>query len=219
MNTKKTILNEEWTNNGSTLNITIQKDVKWDEFKSKIYEYDDKELEIIRKSFNYSVSFHIGQKRKFSYEPYIIHPIRVAINLYGEKYQLIAAALLHDIVEDTEVELSDLEVEFGHDIMMFVKGMTKTKRITIFDALNSVMDEYPDVILLKLSDRFDNMVDKFQNLPRTTRIRYFNENEWILKIAKKLIDENKIKDINKLYDKLELLHQFNLNYESLSNLK
>lgn len=217
MNTKKTILNEEWTNNGSTLNITIQKDVKWDEFKSKIYQYDDKELEIIRKSFNYSVSLHKGQKRKFSHDPYIIHPIRVAINLYGEKYQLIAAALLHDIVEDTEVELSDLEVEFGHDIMMFVKGMTKTKKNTIFDALNSVLDKFPEVILLKLSDRIDNMEDKFNYLPETTRRRYYKENKLILKIAKNLIDEKKIEDINKLYDKLELLHHFNLDYESLSN--
>ena len=219
MNTKKTILNEEWTNNGSTLNITIQKDVKWDEFKSKIYEYDDKELEIIRKSFNYSVSLHKGQKRKFSHDPYIIHPIRVAINLYGEKYELIAAALLHDIVEDTEIKLSEINDEFGYKIMMFVKGMTKSNKISICDALNSVLDKFPEVILLKLSDRIDNMEDKFNYLPETSRRRYYNENKLILKIAKKLIDGNKIKDTNKLYDKLRLLHHFNLNYESLSNKK
>ena len=213
----KNVVDEKWSQNGDKLSITIDHSINWEEFKFKFQGYEIKDLEIIRKSFNYSVNFHKGQKRKFSYEPYIIHPIRVAINLYGEKYQLIAAALLHDIVEDTEVELSELEVEFGHDIMMFVKGMTKTKTNTIFDALNSVMYEYPEVILLKLSDRLDNMLDKFQNLPKTTRRRYFNENESILKIAKNLIDEDKIKDINKLYDKLKLLHHFNLNYESLAN--
>jgi len=217
MNTKNTILNEKWTNSGSTLNISIQKDVKWDEFKSKIFEYNDKELEIIRKSFYYSVSLHKGQKRKFSYEPYIIHPIRVAINLYGEKYELIAAALLHDIVEDTEIKLSEIDDEFDYDIMMFVKGMTKTNKISIVDALNSVLSNFPEVILLKLSDRIDNMEDKFNYLPKTSRRRYYNENKLILKIAKQLIEENKIKDVNKLYDKLELLHDFHLNYENLSN--
>ncbi len=217
MNTKNTILNEKWTNSGSTLNISIQKDVKWDEFKSKIFEYNDKELEIIRKSFYYSVSLHKGQKRKFSYEPYIIHPIRVAINLYGEKYELIAAALLHDIVEDTEIKLSEIDDEFGYDIMMFVKGMTKTNKISIVDALNSVLSNFPEVILLKLSDRIDNMEDKFNYLPKTSRRRYYNENKLILKIAKQLIEENKIKDVNKLYNKLELLHDFHLNYENLSN--
>ena len=217
MNTKNTILNEKWTNSGSTLNISIQKDVKWDEFKSKIFEYNDKELEIIRKSFYYSVSLHKGQKRKFSYEPYIIHPIRVAINLYGEKYELIAAALLHDIVEDTEIKLSEIDDEFGYDIMMFVKGMTKTNKISIVDALNSVLSNFPEVILLKLSDRIDNMEDKFNYLPKTSRRRYYNENKLILKIAKQLIEENKIKDVNKLYNKLELLHYFHLNYENLSN--
>ena len=53
--------------------------------------------------------------------------------------------------------------------MMFVKGMTKSNKISIFDALNSVLDKFPEVILLKLSDRIDNMEDKFNYLPETSK--------------------------------------------------
>ena len=73
------------------------------------------------------------------------------------------------IVEDTEIKLSEINDEFGYKIMMFVKGMTKSNKISIFDALNSVLDKFPEVILLKLSDRIDNMEDKFNYLPETSK--------------------------------------------------
>lgn len=87
-------------------------------------------LELIEKAYSLAAAAHGEQKRR-SGEPYIIHPLAVAKILVelGMDNESIAAALLHDVVEDTGVPLSDIEKQFGHEIALLVNGVTKLGRI------------------------------------------------------------------------------------------
>ena len=80
----------------------------------------------IMKAYNYAVQHHGDQKRR-SGEPYIIHPINVAYILAGVGLDeaTICAALLHDVVEDTDVTDADLRRDFGEEVADMVAGVTK----------------------------------------------------------------------------------------------
>ena len=88
------------------------------------------DTKIIQKAYNYALLKHGNQLRK-SGEPYIIHPTNVAYTIaeLGLDEQTICAALLHDVVEDTEVTYEDIEKEFGLSIAEMVDGVTKLKQI------------------------------------------------------------------------------------------
>ena len=118
---------------------------------------------------------HKGQIRKGSGLPYIIHPMRVVnevllrisqFNLsLDEKDILISAAILHDVVEDTSVTLSQIETEFGSRVKDLVHQLTsdekqikeKGKTAYLSNKMAFVMDE--DALLIKLCDRLDNVRD------------------------------------------------------------
>jgi GTP diphosphokinase / guanosine-3',5'-bis(diphosphate) 3'-diphosphatase len=90
---------------------------------------EDKAL--VRKAFDYSVDAHKNQRRNTG-EPYIHHPIAVAkivANEIGLGANAIAAALLHDVVEDTGVTLKDIKTNFGDKIAVIVDGLTKISRL------------------------------------------------------------------------------------------
>ena len=84
----------------------------------------------IMKAYNYAVAHHGDQKRR-SGEPYIIHPINVAYILAGVGLDeaTICAALLHDVVEDTEATDADLRRDFGEEIADMVAGVTTSRRL------------------------------------------------------------------------------------------
>ena len=84
----------------------------------------------IEKAYIYAEKMHKGQLRK-SGEPYIIHPLNVAYTLahLGLDTQTICAALLHDVVEDTEAKYEDIEKMFGKDIAEIVEGVTKLTQL------------------------------------------------------------------------------------------
>jgi len=87
---------------------------------------------LIRKAFDLAVEAHSGQRRKTG-EPYIYHPIAVAsivANEIGLGANSIAAALLHDVVEDTPYTFADLEEIFGETITKIVNGLTKISRLS-----------------------------------------------------------------------------------------
>ena len=88
------------------------------------------DTKIIQKAYNYAVEHHGDQKRK-SGEPYIVHPVNVAYTIadLGLDEKTICAALLHDVVEDTDATLEDIENEFGKEIAEMVDGVTKLKQI------------------------------------------------------------------------------------------
>jgi GTP pyrophosphokinase len=126
----------------------------------------DKEL--IRRAFDYAEREHRGQVRR-SGEDFINHPLGVA-QVCAELHldaQTIAAALLHDVVEDTGAEIEELRSEFGADIAQLVEGVTKLTRITFSSREQAEAENYRKmivamahdvrVILIKLADRLHNM--------------------------------------------------------------
>ena len=94
---------------------------------SKVEKYlSSEDLEKIRQSLEFAIESHKDQKRKTG-EPYIIHPINTAIYLAEMKmdWPTISAALLHDVIEDCQVEYEELEDKFGKEVADLVDGVTK----------------------------------------------------------------------------------------------
>ncbi len=126
--------------------------------------------ELIISAFELANNSHLGAKRK-SGEPYIIHPISVALIVVDEVglgVKSVCAALLHDVVEDTDTSLEYIEEVFGAKIAMMVDGLTKIKRAGDIAAVNSEQAENfkkilftlssdVRVMIIKLADRLHNM--------------------------------------------------------------
>lgn len=124
---------------------------------------------LVREAFHFSNQAHMGMRRK-SGEPYIFHPIAVAMIIakeIGLGATSIACAFLHDVVEDTEYTVDDIEGLFGAKIAGIVDGLTKLKGATnvnteslqaeYFKKLLLTMSEDIRVILIKIADRLHNM--------------------------------------------------------------
>ena len=128
-----------------------------------------KRVEIITKAFNFANQAHKGVKRR-SGEPYIMHPIAVAkivCNEIGLGSTSICCALLHDVVEDTDYTVEDIENIFGPKIAQIVDGLTKisggifgdraSAQAENFKKLLLTMSDDIRVILIKIADRLHNM--------------------------------------------------------------
>ena len=122
---------------------------------------------LVQEAYRYALSKHVGQKRA-SGEPYIVHPLGVAEILAELKMDshTIAAALLHDTVEDTEAELREIEERFGPDIAFLVNGVTKIKeygastersKAENFRKLLLAVSRDLRVLIIKLADRLHNL--------------------------------------------------------------
>ncbi len=128
-----------------------------------------KKVEIIERAFKFANEAHRGIRRR-SGEPYILHPIAVA-RIVSQEIGLgstsICAALLHDVVEDTEYTVEDIENHFGKKIALIVDGLTKisggifgdkaSAQTENFRKLLLTMSEDIRVILIKMADRLHNM--------------------------------------------------------------
>ena len=128
-----------------------------------------KKVEIITKAFNFAKQAHKGVRRR-SGEPYILHPIavaRIACCEIGLGSTSICSALLHDVVEDTDYTVEDIENLFGHKIAQIVDGLTKisggifgdraSAQAENFKKLLLTMNDDIRVILIKIADRLHNM--------------------------------------------------------------
>ncbi len=126
------------------------------------------DLDLIRSAFELCVKCHKGQFRK-SKEEFYIHPLSVAkiIVQLGMDSESIAAALLHDVVEDTEIKTEEIKSLFGDDVALIVDGVTKIGRIQYIsreeqqaESLRKMliaMGKDIRVIIIKLADRLHNM--------------------------------------------------------------
>ena len=128
-----------------------------------------KKVEIIKRAYLFAKDAHNGIRRR-SGEPYILHPIAVA-KIVSQEIGLgstsICAALLHDVVEDTDYTVEDIELNFGKKIAMIVDGLTKISggifgdkasvQAENFRKLLLTMAEDIRVILIKMADRLHNM--------------------------------------------------------------
>jgi GTP pyrophosphokinase len=126
------------------------------------------DLTIVKKAYDYSLKHHEGQTRA-SGEPYLVHPLEVALVLAEMKMDpvAVAAGLLHDSVEDTSVTIGDIRKEFGEQVAHIVEGVTKISKIDFAtreeqqaENLRKMMLAMVDdirVVLIKLADRLHNM--------------------------------------------------------------
>lgn len=123
------------------------------------------DLAIVERAYAVAEKAHSGQKRR-SGEPYITHPVAVAQILadLGIGPKTVAAALLHDTVEDTDYTLEDLRRDFGDEIAMLVDGVTKLDKLKYGDSAQAetvrkmviAMSKDIRVLLIKLADRLHN---------------------------------------------------------------
>jgi RelA/SpoT family (p)ppGpp synthetase len=128
----------------------------------------DEQVEAVMRAYEFGAAAHEGQKRK-SGEPYISHPVAVAQELADMHLdaQAITAAILHDVVEDTEASLGEIEEQFGQEVAGLVDGVSKLDQIQFrsraeaqaesFRKMMLAMIEDIRVILVKLADRLHNM--------------------------------------------------------------
>lgn len=145
-----------------------------------------KDEKLIRKAFKMAHEAHKGTRRK-SGEPYIIHPLQVAI-IVSEEIGLgvtsVVSAILHDVVEDTDLGIEDIENAFGKKISTIVDGLTKISGVfdkesnslqaENFRKMLLTLSEDVRVIFVKLADRLHNM-RTLDSLPRKKQIKIAGE--------------------------------------------
>ena len=150
----------------------------------------NKDKILIRSAFDTAVNAHRNQRRK-SGEPYVFHPISVAkivAHEIGLDATSIAAALLHDVVEDTEYSFKDIEKLFGSDVMRIVEGLTKISKLSKesnvslqaenFRKLLITLNDDIRVIIIKIADRLHNM-QTLDAMPEYKQIRIASETLYI----------------------------------------
>ena len=164
-----------------------------EEAEKLLFSYTDSNSEIINRALILAKKAHLGQTRK-SGEPYIIHPILVAVftAMISNDETMVASALLHDVVEDTDYTLEELREEFGKDVALLVDGLTKievmrdeelipstSNQKLISSALtfrNMLITSTKDVrvLVVKLCDRLHNMTT-LNSLPKHKQLRIAEE--------------------------------------------
>ena len=142
--------------------------------------------QLIRKAFQFASAAHMGVRRK-SGEPYILHPLAVAkivVSEIGLGTKSAIAAILHDVVEDTDYTLQDIENMFGQKVASLVDGLTKlsgtydSKQATNFRKMLMTLSDDVRVILIKLADRLHNM-RTLDSMPQNKQLKITSETLYI----------------------------------------
>jgi guanosine-3',5'-bis(diphosphate) 3'-pyrophosphohydrolase len=145
----------------------------------------DGDARLIKKAFTISLEAHKDMRRK-SGEPYIFHPLAVAqicVEEIGLGTTSIIAALLHDVVEDTDMELGNIEKMFGKKVASIVDGLTKIRGVfehgtsqqaENFRKMLFTLSDDVRVILIKLADRLHNM-RTLDSMPRNKQLKVSSE--------------------------------------------
>ena len=188
----------------------------------KVISKDDSK--IIKKAFRISLEAHKDMRRK-SGEPYILHPISVAqicVNEIGLGTTAIIAALLHDVVEDTDITLKFIEKEFGERVAKICDGLTKISGVlspgssiqseNFRKMLLTLVDDVR-VILIKLADRLHNM-RTLDSMSRSAQLK--NSSETIF-IYSPLAHRLGLYTIKSELDDLYLKYTDNKSYRLVSN--
>ncbi len=147
------------------------------------------DAKLIKKAFNVSSEAHKEMRRK-SGEPYIYHPLEVAlicVEEIGLGTTSIISALLHDVVEDTDLELEDIEKDFGLKVAQIIDGLTKiagvfdygtSQQAENFRKMLITLSDDVRVILIKLADRLNNM-RTLESMPRHKQLKIASETKYL----------------------------------------
>ncbi|MBL7771916.1 MAG: bifunctional (p)ppGpp synthetase/guanosine-3',5'-bis(diphosphate) 3'-pyrophosphohydrolase [Chitinophagaceae bacterium] len=155
--------------------------------KARLKKGDKK---LVRRAFEIAAEAHQHMRRK-SGEPYILHPLAVA-RIVVEEISLgvtsVICALLHDTVEDTELTLNDIQMEFGNTCSKIVEGLTKisnvvetkntTQQAENFKKILLTLADDPRVILIKIADRLHNM-RTLESMSREKQLKIASETSYI----------------------------------------
>jgi guanosine-3',5'-bis(diphosphate) 3'-pyrophosphohydrolase len=145
----------------------------------------DGDAKIIKKAFYTSLQAHKDMRRK-SGEPYIYHPLavaQIAVEEIGLGTTSIVAALLHDVVEDTHLELEDIQRDFGPKVASIIDGLTKisgvfehgsSQQAENFRKMVLTLSDDVRVVLIKLADRLHNM-RTLDSMPREKQLKIASE--------------------------------------------
>ncbi len=168
------------SNNIKNIKEFTSPDDLYEELIASIRKYHPStDISLVEKAYRVAHDSHAGQMRK-SGEPYIIHPLSVAIILAELELdkETIAAGLLHDVLEDTVMTEAEMEAEFGKEVVLLVDGVTKLKNLHFTDSIKNPKDKNENrlemqaenlrkmflamakdirVIMIKLADRLHNM--------------------------------------------------------------
>ena len=164
------------------------------EFDALLQDYaatrHTQKTEIIKRAFDFAKSAHHGVRRR-SGEPYIMHPLavaRIVVKEIGLGSTSICSALLHDVVEDTDYTVEDIEERFGPKIAQIVSGLTKisggifgekaSEQAENFRRLILTMPEDVRVILIKMADRLHNM-RTLGSMPPAKQLKISGETQYI----------------------------------------
>lgn len=139
-----------------------------------------------KKALDYAIRKHKGQFREMTETPYIIHPIRVSLILkkfgYYENKSLIIAALLHDVIEDTKTDISEIETLFGSKVAKIVDEVSRPKGMIKEDWLEKFTTFSKKSQILKMADRIDNLLDIERNsFPKVRKERYYKQTEIVIR--------------------------------------
>ena len=175
---------------------------------------------LVRKAFNLALEAHKNMRRK-SGEPYIFHPLAVAeicVAEIGLGTTSIISALVHDTVEDTDIELRDLERMFGPKVARIVDGLTKIKGVfgqetsaqaENFRKMLFTLSEDVRVILIKLADRLHNM-RTLDSMPRNNQLKIASETIYLYSPLAHRLGLNMIKtELDDLYLKFTETEAYN----------
>ena len=194
-----------------------------DVIKNVRIKLDARRENLIRSAYQVALAAHAGQKRK-SGEDYIQHSLATALNLakLGMRSKTISAGLLHDVPEDTEVTLLEIENKFGPEIAKLVDGVTKlgkiklrgTKQENYLENLRKMflaMAEDIRVVIIKLADRLHNM-ETLSSLPKEKQDRIARET---LEVYAPITNRLGIGDIKAKLENLAFKHLDPENYENV----
>ena len=214
-------------------------------FEELIDGYSEDEITLLKKAFDLASAGHSNQKR-LSGEPYITHPLHVAIYLSNLSMDIetIVSAILHDLIEDTDITYSELKKEFGKEIADIVDGVTKLDKINYnskeeakADAIRKMviaMSKDIRVLILKLADRLHNIetIDHLNEwkkekiaqetlyvyAPLAHRLGLQNIKHTLEDVSFNILYKNQNEEINNLISKSTPNRDKNIN-ESLSIIK
>jgi (p)ppGpp synthase/HD superfamily hydrolase len=151
-------------------------------------------MSLIKKAAMFADERHAGQKRMFSGEPYIVHPLAVAdlVEASGASEAVIAAAILHDVIEDTGVSAAELEAEFGPEVAGLVvevtnvfrsaSGSPRAERKAKERARLSAIS--PSAMTIKVADIIDNCSSLMERSPKFAKT-YLPEKAAVLAVLGK----------------------------------